>query len=97
MPCVKAALSIVEADLVGRRRLFTSSGTRRCHGWARCTSPGAGLKLDEAGDNQNCAPEAGAQQYSGNCPTRIAVTAPGRFRGLRTIVAERESGICPDV
>ena len=59
--------------------------------------PGAGLKLDEAGDNQNCAPEAGAQQYSGNCPTRAAVMAHGRFRKPRTIVAERESGIFPDV
>jgi len=54
------------------------------------------LKFDEADDNQNCAPEARTQQYSGNCPTRGTVTALGSLYALRTIIAQRDSSVFAD-
>ena len=54
------------------------------------------LELDEADEKQNCAPAARTQQYAGNCPTRVAVTAPGSLYKLRTIIAQRDSSVFAD-
>jgi len=47
------------------------------------------LELDGAHQNQDDAPEARTQQCACNRSPRSAVTAPGYFYELRSIIAER--------
>jgi hypothetical protein len=46
------------------------------------------LSLDKYAYESQNSPEARTQQDSGNCPTRAAVTTPGRFCERRTIAGD---------
>jgi hypothetical protein len=68
-----------------------------CLSWGyQGRSPWLYLELDEANEKQNCAPATRTQQYSGNRPTGVTVTAPGRLYALRTIIAQRDSSVFAD-